>query len=247
MQLDYKQRDNKMYLISRGDMETISRSLLKEYAPTNLERPTPLNTLDFLQNYLGLVVKRRYIGGLGSGILGLIVMDDIAEIPSFDDMFRQVILEETFGTVLISPQLMNPDSLPRRRYTEVHEGCHYILHREYYNELAKQRQQGTAASCIACRKIELYKQKFHTDQDWMEWQADTLAACILMPKDVFYNFARMAIRKSGISKGYLSKGAYADKRQAYPIITEIAETFQVSYKAAQIRMIHLGLIRDLSF
>lgn len=248
MQLDCAQKENGTYWLSRDDIEQVAVSVLKEYSPHNLECPAPLNTAGLLEDYLGLTVKRKYIGTMESGILGLIVMSDIAEIPSYDDMFRQTVLEETYGTVLISACLTGMENVPRRRYTEAHEGSHYLLHRPYYQKLEEISGCKTAnpSAYIACRKVELHEKKPKNDIEWLEWQADTLAASLLMPKDIFYFYVRSVIRRHGISRGYLIAGAYPDKRQARDIISEIAGTFHVSYRATQIRMLHLGLIKQQS-
>lgn len=92
MKSEYVQKENGLYILSKNDIENIADSVIREYAPQHLERPTSLDTVDFLENYLGLVVKCKYIGPFGSKILGLIVMSDIVEIPSYDDMFKPVIL-----------------------------------------------------------------------------------------------------------------------------------------------------------
>jgi Zn-dependent peptidase ImmA (M78 family) len=78
----------------------------------------------------------------------------------------------------------------------------------------------------------------------MEWQADTLAAALLMPQKVFTLFAKAVFYKYGVFNGYIMVDHCTDKVQARDIIKEIAERFHVSYRAAQIRMLHLGLIRD---
>lgn len=74
-------------------------------------------------------------------------------------------------------------------------------------------------------------------------EADSLAAALLMPRDVFYSLARSEIRKAGVPCGYLVKGQQRDKRVFYEIVGEIADRFCVSHKATQIRMAHLGLIK----
>lgn len=246
MQLDFAQKSNGLYVLSRLEIEQIATSVLNEYSPQSLETPIPLDTVDFLESYLGLIVKRRYIGTLESGILGLIVMSDSAEIPSLDDMYRQTVLEENFGTVLISPQLSGIENSLRRRYTEAHEGAHFLLHQPYYKNVCL-RKGGRSAntSFIACRKVETYRESPKNDNEWIEWQADALAASLLMPQEIFTQRARSIIKKHGISCGYLKSDSDFDKRRAYDIIPEIAETFYVSNRAAQIRMLHLGLIRQV--
>lgn len=168
-------------------------------------------------------------------------MSNEAKIPSYDEMFRPTVLVEAYDNVLISPALSSRENAPRRRYTEMHEGSHFILHKDYYKNLDK--QIANQSKLIACRRMELYNDKPKTDYDWREWQADCLAAALLTPQDVFYDYARSVIRTFGISRGYLVSSSGTNKRQAYEIINKVAERFYVSYRAAQIRMIKLDLIR----
>lgn len=250
MQLRYRQKDNGMYILSKNDIEEIAIDILREYSPKNLEYPMPLDTRDFLEGYLGLTVKQKYIGTLNSGILGLIVMNDFAEIPSYDIMLKPTVLEETYGTVLITPWLMGKENIPRKRYTEIHEGAHFILHKEYYskNANATANRSSNPFNYIACRRVEINNSKnLSTDVDWMEWQADSLAAALLMPKDVFKNFAKTKIRNWGFQNDYIVLQSDRDKLYAYEVISDMASKFNVSYTSAQIRMRHLGIIRKPEF
>lgn len=242
MHLDYKQKFNGQYILSKIDIEKIATDVLMEFSPSNLVMPTQLDTMNFLQDYLGLDVKRKYIGTFESGILGSIVMCDEMEIPSYDEMFRPTVLIETYGNVLISPNLSSRDNAPRRRYTEMHEGSHFILHKDYYKCL--DRKSTNQHKLIACRRMELINDNPKTAADWIEWQADYLAAALLMPQEVFYDYTRSIIRSLGVPCGYLTVSSGANKRQAFEIISKVAERFYVSYRAAQIRMIKLGLIRE---
>lgn len=244
--MHYVQKDNGMYVLSRNDIEQIATEKLKEYNPSLLERPRPLDTTDFLENYLGLVIKNKYICDFQSGILGLTVMGDIVPIPSYDDMLRPVVLEETFGTVLISPQLLGRQNRARRRYTEMHEASHFMLHQPYFRKCERTTAAGTEPSCsfIACHGVEIYKEDIRTDTDWLEYQADALAAAILMPQNTFISYAHNVFRKNGVCGHCINVGKYDDTGKMCGMIYDIAETFFVSYQAAKIRMIHLGLIRE---
>lgn len=53
----YRQKENGMYILSRSEIEQIATKKLQEFSPSNLEQPIPLRTTDFLENYLGLVIK----------------------------------------------------------------------------------------------------------------------------------------------------------------------------------------------
>lgn len=245
MRLNFPQKSNGIYVLSRVQIDQLATTLLAQFYPNNLIHSTPLNTVHLLQEHLGLNVKRANIGCFNSGILGLTVFGDEVEIPSYDEMHRPMILNETYGTVLISKDLFHADNLPRQRYTEAHEAAHFILHRAYYLQNSKVTANRNAANFqyIACREVG---KQFHmpkNDHEWLEWQADHLAAALLMPKEIFCIFIRSTIKNLGISGSILGDDKYTNKREIEEIITAAAEQFNVSKTAAKIRMIHLGLIQ----
>ena len=239
MEIAYVQKGNGMYCLSREAIEQISSTVLKEYSPTNLASPTALDADDFLIDYLGLLVRNRYIGTIDSGILGLIVMGNETEIPSTDTLFRPTVYKECRGTVYISPTLSKKENHPRMRYTQIHEGAHWLLHDAYFEKLAAKKPRKRS---IACRSIERYRSQRRTETDWLEWQADALAAALLMPKDVFFDWTQMVLRHAGATKGYLEEGVEQDRQVFYDTIDKIRGPFCVSRRAAQIRMIHLGIV-----
>lgn len=245
----YRQKKNGMYILSRDEIEQIATQKLQEFSPSSLERPTPLKTTDFLENYLGLVVKYRYICDFDSGILGLTVMGDEVAIPSYDELFRPVVFEETFGTVLLSPTLRGRENMARRRYTEMHEAAHFILHQPFFANCEKIMvdQSQDPCSFVVCRKIELHNTRPQTDSEWLEFQADALAAALLMPQNVFCSYACSVIRKNGMRLDYLYTDPDIKDKKASSIIYDVAQTFAVSYQAAKIRMMHLGLLRESNF
>ena len=242
----YQQKENGMYILSSSEIEQIATKKLREFSPSNLERPTPLRTTDFLKNYLGMMVKYKYICDFQSGILGLTVMADEVLIPSYDELLRPIILEETFGTVLISPHLLGRERLARHRYTEMHEAAHFMLHQPFFSNC----QKTAAARCkylgsfVACRKIELHGQRPTTDFDWLEYQADALAAALLMPQSVFRSYVLSVFEKNGIRFHCLYNNPDISDNRVHRIIYDVADTFSVSYQAAKIRMTHLGLLKE---
>lgn len=223
---------NRIPSLSRGDLENIAEMKLRAVYPSNLEYPTPLNVDEFIREHQGLLLKYTYLGVPAYPILGAVIMSDTAEIPACDFKMKPIVLEETRGTVLITTDLSGQNNIPRCRYTKMHESAHWILHQD--------------AGYTACKRIERYHVKNKTSQDWMEWQADGLAAALLMPREVFVDYVRRVIRKAGGNANYLVQGNRADQRLFYEIIGDVASTFRVSHRAAQIRMIHLGLIKTAS-
>lgn len=241
MKLCYPQQANGMYIINRNAIEEIATNVLKQYFPMNLECPVALKTEALLDN-LDLMVKHKYLGIPGHEILGATIMGDSEELVGCDLMMEPIVLEESYGTVLIHTQLCNAQNAPRRRYTETHEAAHWLLHRPYFDRLP---QDGRSRH-IACRSIEHYRRVKKTGSDWLEWQADSLAAALLMPRRIFYEFVRSSIRNAGARRDYLVEGHIYDRNLFYEVIGPISKKFSVSQRAAQIRMVHLGLIKTSS-
>ena len=242
MELNYKQRANGMYILYKEDIEQIATDTLKEFSPQNLDYPSALDTDSFLVDHLGLLLKERYLGIPGKeSVLGLTVMCDSADVVTLDNRCRPTVVEENYGTVVISTALNSVNNKGRKRYTKIHEGAHWILHKDYYRKLEESSHPGSGV--VACRNVERYIPKRRDEKDWIEWQADSLAASILMPRTVFYQYCRELLRHAGVPRGYLNEGNYGDKLIFQEIVPDLMTAFGGSSRAAQIRMVHLGLIR----
>ena len=242
MELNYKQRANGMYILYKEDIEQIATDTLKEFSPQNLDYPSALDTDSFLVDHLGLLLKERYLGIPGKeSVLGLTVMCDSADVVTLDNRCRPTVVEENYGTVVISTALNSVNNKGRKRYTKIHEGAHWLLHKDYYRKLEESSRPGSGV--VACRNVESYIPKQRDEKDWIEWQADSLAASILMPRTVFYQYCRELLRHAGVPRGYLNEGNYGDKLIFKEIVPDLMTAFGVSSRAAQIRMVHLGLIR----
>ena len=242
MELNYKQRANGMYILYKEDIKQIATDTLKEFSPQNLDYPSALDTDSFLVDHLGLLLKERYLGILGKeSVLGLTVMCDSADVVTLDNRCRPTVVEENYGTVVISTALNSVNNKGRKRYTKIHEGAHWLLHKDYYRKLEESSRPGSGV--VACRNVESYIPKQRDEKDWIEWQADSLAASILMPRTVFYQYCRELLRHAGVPRGYLNEGNYGDKLIFQEIVPDLMTAFGVSSRAAQIRMVHLGLIR----
>ncbi len=243
MRLDYPMKPNGMYILKKSDFDTIGELVLSEYMPRALDYPKPID-IDYLaQECFYLDVKHEVIVPDGV-ILGMMAFAD-TEFHTVDDYAepRTIFLEE--GTMLVDMSLIGEKNRPRERFTIAHETSHWICHRSYHSPTNQQYDFRRNRNLIACRTdcIEQYKrkQKTFTNEYWEEWQADSLAAALLMPRKTFLEACRSVLRTYGVKKDYLPSDY--DKYVAGKIIGELARTFDVSYRAAQIRMITLGVIQ----
>ena len=104
MELRYRQQHNGMYILTKYDIEKIATDFLREQFPMNLDYPIPLNT-EVLFDKLGLMVKHKYLGIPGHEILGATIMGDEVEMVACDTKMQPIVIEESYGTVLIHSDL----------------------------------------------------------------------------------------------------------------------------------------------
>ena len=239
MKLNYKQKSNGMYMLSRGNFDEIATNLLRQYMPEVLEFHRPVNVKRLAGDCLFLTVKDQILSFDGS-ILGMTAFADV-EVPCYDDCFMPTKLPVQEGTALIHIGLLWEGNNLRRRYTIAHECAHWILHRSYHSPNNQQYSYRTPP-LIACRKENIERSKFglRDDNDWIEWQADGLAAAILMPHNPFRYLAKDLLRSYGKQFMIAGRPSSAD----FEIIEKLSRTFEVSKQAAQIRLRQLDFIRE---
>ena len=244
MHLAYRQKANGMYILRKEDFEDIATNVLREYAPQVLQTPRPLDVEYFMLECLYLDIKKCFITPNGS-VMGMIAMED-TYCPEWRGQGPQAEFLPA-GTVVIDASLCGLEQKPRCRFTEAHEASHWLLHRSFHSSDKREFSFRTDWRKIACRSstIERFSWKHDhawTDNDWEEWQADSLAAALLMPGDSFREAVETAMRHQGIRQRYLVKGEKV--YEANCVINEVANLFGVSRKATQIRMSQFCMIRE---
>lgn len=243
MTLDYPQKTNGMYIVRKGDFDNIATMMLQAYAPDVLETPKAVRIGNIAEECLGLTLDYQRLS-LDKSILGLTAFGDTRR-ECYDELLRPVVLDISEGTVLIDPCLSGDSSLPRRRFTIGHETAHWILHRSYYTQSNRKYQFRKQQNfLIACRSSEIERDRFQrnmgTDEDWIEWQADGLAASLLMPVNTFHTAASSIIRAC---TGENRLSIDTQKQRYRDVVKKIARLFAVSYKATEIRLKNLGFIK----
>lgn len=242
MRLEYPMYSNGMYCLKNGDFDAIASMVLGEYLPEALEKPQPVNIDYLIEDCFYLDVKKVHIT-LEGHILGMMVFGD-TKWEYYDRLYRPVVEELKESTMMIDLSLSGDKNLPRERFTKAHETSHWICHRSLHS-YDKLPYEFRRSSAIACRDASIERYKYseefkRSESDWEEWQADRLAAALLMPKDPFVKVSQTVIDNCGIRNGILVKGynTEASKRA----ISTISKFFMVSRKATQIRMSQLGLL-----
>lgn len=162
-------------VLSREDIEQIAGRVLSIYT----EAYVPERHLCYqvnpeeLADVLGLEVDYQILS-LDGSILGVTSPDE-QYVPVYYDG------EECYyyldgNTILIDARLCaSPKTVGRKNYTLAHEIAHQILYKAFPDAYGPARR-------LMCdyRRTPESRRKV---TDWTEWQADALAAALLMPKD----------------------------------------------------------------
>jgi len=137
---------------------------------------------------------------------------------------------------------VHPAQLGRYRFTVAHEVGHWDLHREIFlSDKSQVTLFGVREEPIVCRS---------NDRRPLEWQADSFAGFLLMPKKMV--FAAWETLQGSLQP-YVAIGEIDDIKAKWglenhefatvDIARQMAQVFEVSAQAMQIRLIELGLIR----
>ena len=243
MQLNnYRMKSNGMFIISKSEFDDIATMVLQKFMPYVLTSPQPLNVQLLINEGFYLDVSYARLSPAGE-VLGLIAFADADFLPYGAKKGDYMELQE--GQILLDESLIASKNYGRRCFTMAHELAHWICHRTYHspdNRLFEFRR-----GVVACRTENIEQNRYSrynsTDSEWEEWQADTLAAALLMPKNMFIEVCREVFGRYGVRKGYLMKGV-DNPYMAHEMIQEIANRFAVSFRAAQIRMKGLGFVYE---
>jgi len=241
MELYYPQKQNGMFILQKNQFDDIASMILQAYQPWALDYPQPIDIVNLAEEGLFLTIKNRMLD-FSAAVLGMTVFEDVEDVPCLDDMYQSIKIPLPGGTIVIHSQLSGYERKARRRFTIAHECSHWVLHRAYHSPTKQKYHFRIQRSpYIACRSpnIECQRHNLVTDDDWEEWQADSLAAALLMPLMPFRHFAEGLIRTCGMR--YLTDGKVT--RDYVEIIEEIADRFTVSKTSVKIRLKQLGLIR----
>jgi len=232
--------------LSYDSLDGFGENVVRDFAPEALELPGILDADKFLEFYLRLSVDFRRLC-VGNNILGITAFNDgTVEVLNDETGLAEKLPVKT-GTVIINPSLLTKRNIPRLRFTMLHEGSHWLLHKKSFAEdnpfgpagkyenqfiAAKEGRMDYSRSC-----------KENTDIERMERQADFLASAILMNRPAL----RVACRE--LFKLYDEKPRQIicgksdmDDCFAKLLPEYVAKTFGVSKRAALIRLEKLTAI-----
>jgi Zn-dependent peptidase ImmA (M78 family) len=219
-----------MLYLSRNDIEKIAESIIDQYKRAFVpERHMCYNVdpvdLAFLYGfrieYVNITRDGSILGQTSSGGIWTTIVDS-----DMTDMYFYL----DGKTILIEKRLLlSPQSVGRKNFTIAHELAHQFINHEHPEVYGAQ-----------CRTFCDYRRSAKPHRqitDWYEWQADALAAALLLPRD--------ALEDSMFMFGLGEKMKLLSKKYSqtnYERFCEMADFLQVSRTALAYRMEQLGLL-----
>ena len=216
-------------ILSRNDIEQIAERILSIYT----EAYVPQKHLFYqvipeeLAEVLGLEVDYQILS-LDGIILGVTAPDE--QCVTVYDRKQECYYYLDGNTILIDTRLCaSPKTIGRKNYTLAHEIAHQILYKAFPDAYA-------SATRIRCdyRRTPKTRKKV---TNWTEWQADALAAGLLLPKDAILD--GMFLFSLGEHINTLSRKYTPNK---YDNFCYLATALGVSQSALAYRMEQLGLL-----
>lgn len=217
--------------LSRADLERIAESVVNRYcgyyglSSRNACIPHSIDPEKLARDIFGLRISYLPLSAEGS-ILGMACFGEtILQVDNGEGTMQRVQLSGR--DIVVDNSLLETAQTGRRNFTLAHEIAHHVLVRMYPEEYR---------SLLNCRTHILYR---HRDQikNWEEWQADSIAAAILMPPLVLKHC--MAVFGIGEKLDILSSSC---RPTEYGKFCKVAAYMGVSRKALAIRMRQLGLL-----
>jgi Zn-dependent peptidase ImmA (M78 family) len=235
--------------ITYDALDGYAEKLVADFAPELLDSPGIVNVEAFVEFYLGLSM-RYFRLSYERRVLGMTAFNDgILDIVD-EETGRPDSVPVTTGTVILDTSLTAKRNLPRLRFTTMHEGAHWMIHREAF---AKDNPFGPVGiyenQFLAAKEGRLdYTRSTleKTAADHMERQADFLSSAILMPRPALREAYREFFRYYGEKpRRIIKNGANsADDCYAAMLPEYVAGLFGVSKRAALIRLEKLTAIVD---
>ena len=216
--------------LSRADLSRIAGKYIDQYYTRfgiSKDAPEPIDPERLASAVLGLNVKMLPLCSDGS-VLGLTVFQRCGFTVTLGDGTKLV---EIFmpRDVVIDSALAADRCTGCRNFTIAHEAAHHILADLFPNDYGK---------AVKCRGHIAYRER-NGQPSWEEWQANTLAAELLMP--TFLVNAEIERAALCMPNGILYKSA-SDPN--YEKILEMAARMGVSWSAIRIRLQQMQVIKD---
>ena len=220
--------ENNVPYLSRQKIELIAELFLSKYYPSSLEKPTFVTINAIIKRLIELdkakFIFDTYLGWIGDEkILGKTTLKD--------------------KIIYIDKDIIDKDN--RFSFVVAHELGHLFLHT--IKPIKDDNKERIVDVIDDKEKFFLQKRAIRSVRGWIEWQANTFAAAVLMPKKTFKN-ALVSIQQSLDINRNLGT-VFIDKqdtnRKAFDsIANRLGIIYRTSTTASKYRLNNLDLVDD---
>lgn len=225
--------NNIVPILHQEDLEEEAEAFLKKYYPQALKEPTPVPIEDIAKD-MGLEIVQGYRITNDFSIFGEICFS-AGQVETYD-LFECTnnTLDVRRGTILIDAYTYWERNIGCINNTIAHEVYHWYKHRLY--AAVKQILRNEKMIACRCPANSMYPQKgeLWTDEQRMEWQANSMAPRILMPLRTF----RMKVEE--LYERYNYRTSPIKPTVLVSIADDLAKFYGVSRQSALIRMVETG-------
>lgn len=224
-------------VLSRDQIDTAAQRILEQYTPDKGQSQTQTD-IDFLiEKVFNLTLDFQTLQPDGS-ILGETIFKDGCREVFNDDTFTPTVIHVKSGTIILDA-FMSEKMYTRSLFTEAHELGHSLFHNRFYSSTPNR----------ACRSHVYQRPYFShyqakTPIEWTEWQANTFAAAILLPRPALRNTLRDYLNENHLTWKELSTFSdYKNRVKYVELLEHISKIYCVSHETARLRMNKLCGIR----
>lgn len=217
--------------LSRAEIEEVSEGLIQAYAQKYPKRASQYIDIEhFITMFLSLKIEYVAFGESDGGKMGFLADGETPLLVRKDGRIAPVIYPK--DTVVVDRFLLADKETGRRRFTLAHEAAHYILTRMHNQPRA------------GCFHNEFDSDRTYTKDELAqmfaatEWQADAMAASLLMPRRLVSNVLTKYNRSYPIKIYGDNVVASKDKQS----LRNMANHMMVSYTALFIRLRDMNLL-----
>lgn len=217
-------------VLTRCQIETAAEQILEFYMPDALTSQSPSNIEFLIENAFHLQLEIQTLQPDGAILGETIFKDGYREVYN-DDNFNPKFIEVKTGTIILDAS-MSDMMETRTAFTEAHELGHWLLHKRFYGSTTKR-------ACHSLRYQRMYfpHHQAKTPIEWTEWQANTFAAAILLPRPALRSTLREFLDKNKVSwKRLVDFTEYKNRVKYSELLDGIARTYNVSKETARLRM-----------
>lgn len=215
-----KEKFNKRFTpyIKKNELDDVAENILKQYYPEVLEKVIPLSVTELVKRLNLNLVEVALTKD--KSIFGKMVFKDSKVDVTVDGEDSKIFVNG--GTILVDPEVKEIRNEGSYNNTIAHECVHWIMHRlnSEYNFILKEKYG-----------VKINRE----DREWIEWQTNSIAPRLLMPR---------ITTKKKIQELHLKYTAQFNEfnrvRMYELVIDELSEFYGVSKLSAKIRLIQLG-------